>query len=164
MPSNLLKVYNQLLELLYPSLHQNIQSIRKVFNRDFIDLLQIHLRTIPILPTTAEGEDTMDRLFRHLTTHITDERTRKREFETDRSVRIHWIRFHLEEKAPDKIIIFKVADENRVYVLDKAEKYVVVLEPLRNKNAYYLLTAYHLQPANFKKIMKKYEKRGEPLL
>jgi len=163
MPSNLLKIYNQLLELLYPSLIQNIRSIRRVFDRDFVQLLQIKLRAVPILPTTAEGEDTMDRLFRHLTTHIIDEKTRKREFEADRSVRIHWIRFHLEEKAPDKLIIFKVTDENRVYVLDKAEKYVIVLEPLRNKEAYYLLTAYHLLPANYKKIMKKYEKRGEPL-
>jgi hypothetical protein len=163
MPSNLLKTYNELLDLLYPSQNQNIKSIRKVFDRDFVELLQLKLRGIIVLPTTAEGEDTMERLFRHLTTCITNEATKKREFESERSVRIHWIRFHLEEKAPQKILIFKVEDENRIYVLDKAERYIVILEPLRNKNAYFLLTAYHLLPANFKAIMKKYEKRGKPL-
>lgn len=162
MPTNLTKVYNQLLELLYHSTAQNLQSIRRVFDRDFGNVI-VYCRHIPIQPTPAEGEDAMDRLFRHLTTVVTDEVTRKREFESERSIRVHWIKYHLEEKSPDKLLMFKVEDENRVYLLDKAERYVVVLEPLRKVNAYYLLTAYRLLPGNFKKIMKKYEKRGELL-
>lgn len=162
MPTNLTKVYNQLLELLYPSMAQNLQSLRRIFDRDFANG-GVHCRNVPIQPTPAEGEDSMDRLFRHLITVVTDEATRKREFESERSIRLHWIRHHLEEKSPDKLLIFLIEDENRIYFLDKAERYVVVLEPLRKVNAYYLLTAYRLLPANFKKIMKKYEKRGKLL-
>ncbi len=162
MATNLIKVYNQLLELLYPTTAQNLQSLRRIFDRDFCNGT-VKCRNVSVQPTPAEGEDTMDRLFKHLTTVITDEATRKREFESERSIRLHWIRFHLEEKAPDKLLVFKVEDENRIYLLDRMERYVVVLEPLRKVEAYYLLTAYRLLPANFKKIMKKYEKRGKPL-
>lgn len=161
MPSNLLKVYNQLLELIYPSQAQNIQSLQRVFNRDFVELLQLKLRGTVILPTTAEGENSMDRLFRHLTTRIVDEATKKREFESERSIRVHWIRFHIEEKAPAKILLFKVEDENRVYVLDKTERYIIIFEPLRKIDAYFLLTAYHLKNSNYRKLIKKYEKRGK---
>ncbi len=111
MPTNLTKVYNQLLELLYLSTAQNLQSLRRVFDRDFCNGT-VYCRDFSIRPTPAEGEDTMDRLFRHLTTVITDEATRKREFESERSIRLHWIRFHLEEKAPDKLLVFKVEEEN----------------------------------------------------
>ncbi len=162
MPTNLTKVYNQLLDLLYPSMGRNLQSIRSVFNRDFCNDI-ILCRGVKIEPTPADGEDKLDRLFKHLTTVTTDEKTKKREFESERSVRIHWIKYHLEEKAPDKILVFKIIDENRVYILDKEERYVVILEPLRNVASYYLLSAYRLLPANFKKIMKKYEKRSSTL-
>ncbi len=151
MPTNLTKVYNQLLELLYQSTAQNLQSLRRVFDRDFCNGV-IHSRNIPGQPTPSEGEDTMDRLFRHLTTVVTNEATRQREFESERSIRLHWIRHHLEEKSPDKLLVFLVEDENRIYLLDKAERYVVVLEPLRKVNAYYLLTAYRLLPANLRKL------------
>jgi hypothetical protein len=162
MPTNLLKVYNQLLELLYPSLPENIGSLYRVFNRDFCNVA-IHCRGTRVEPTPAQGEDNMQRLFRHLTTVITDEKTKKREFESARSIRLHWIRYHLEGKAPEKLLGFKVQDENRVYLLDKVERYVVILEPLRNVSAYYLLTAYPLEPASFKKILKKYETRSQHL-
>jgi len=118
MPTNLIKVYNQLLELLYPSMQQNLKSLHRVFERDFSNGI-IYCRGITIEPTPAEGEDRMERLFRHLTTVITDEKTKKREFESERSIRIHWIRYHIEEKSPEKLLVFKVEDENRVYLLDR---------------------------------------------
>ena len=163
MPTNLTKMYNSLLEFLYQNHQQNIQSFRAVFNRDFSNTVPVIWRSLPVLPTPADGEDVMDRQFRHLTTVITDEKTRKREFESERTVRIHWIRHHLEEKSPEHLLVFKVTQENRVYVLDKTERYVVIMEPYRKADAFYLLTAYRLLPANFKKMMKKYEKTGTPL-
>ena len=162
MPTNLIKVYDALLELLYPNERANIQSIKAVFTRDFCADQPASLRTVPIHPSPAEGEDKVERLFRHLTTVITDEKTRKREFESDRSIRLHWIRYHLEEKKAD-LSIFKVEDENRIYVLNKDKRYVVVLEPLRNVRAYYLLTAYRLQESNYRKILRKEQKRGQPI-
>jgi hypothetical protein len=161
MPTNLLKIYNELLELFHTNQKDNLASLRRVFDRDIANNPNFQFRGLQIHPTTAEGEDKMDRLFRHLTTVITDPATRKREFESERSVRLHWIKYHVNEQKPGNIIVFSVENENRSYILDKQERYVIILEPLRNKAGFYLLTAYKLLPANFKIIMNKYEKRGK---
>lgn len=160
MPTNLTKRYNQLLDLMYPTERQNILSIRKVFDRDIPGHPNFTLHGNPIFPTTATGEDAMDRLFRHLTTVITDQATRKREFESERSVRIHWIRYHVDGKGTVRPFIFHVPSESRIYLLDKQERYVIVLEPLRNKTGYYLLTAYKLEPSTYRNLLTKFEKRG----
>lgn len=162
MPTNLLIPYNQLLEMLRPSQAQNEASIREVFNRDFVNGAQIVFRTLPILPRPAQDMAPIDQLFWHLTTVEVDPATKKRAFESDRSVRIHWIRHHLVNNV-NNTVYFTVTDENRVYILDKTERYVVVLDPSRVANAYYLLTAYKLGDSNYKKIMKKLERRGQPL-
>ena len=36
-------------------------------------------------------------------------------------------------------------DGKRTYIWDKDEDYIIVLEPLRNKEEYYLLTAYYME-------------------
>lgn len=43
--------------------------------------------------------------------------------------------------------VFSVEEPDgiRTYIWDKDEDYVSVLEPLRNKDEYYLLTAYHIE-------------------
>ena len=100
----------------------------------------------------------------YLTRVVVDEKTKKREFESERAIRIHWIKHHLERHHTlNNVLTFKVEDEKRVYLLDKSERYLIVLEPLRNEEAYYLLSAYKLLPSNYKKIMKKYEKRSKPI-
>ncbi len=161
MPNNLLKIYNERLDLLYTTDRQNIASVRAVFNRDFQSILYLRFKQVVVKPTLADGENTMDRLFRHLTTVIVDEKTRKREFETERSIRLHWIKYHLEEKKHTNVIVFSVADEKRIYVLDKDERYIIVFEPLRDRTGLFLLTAYYLEASRYKSIMKKYEKRGK---
>jgi len=158
MSLNLLKQYNSLLEFLYFKDVENMASFRRVFNKDFVDN-ELIIRGIRVIPTQADGEDTMDRLFRHLTTKITDESTKKREFDSDRTIRIHWIRNHIEGKKSDNII-FTVPNEKRIYILDKQERYVIIFEPSRNSQELFLLTAYKLLPANYKNIMTKYEKRS----
>ena len=49
----------------------------------------------------------------------------------------------------------------RTYIYDKVEKYVIILEPIRKMDKYYLLTAYHLagKDAKRNKIVEKYDKR-----
>lgn len=157
MPSNLLKTYNQTLELLYLTERENINSIKSVFTRDFHQTI-LTFRKLKVVPTVADGEDTMIRLFRHLTTQITDESTKKREFDSDRAIRIHWIKYHIEENKQN--LVFTITDERRVYILDKEERYVIVFEPSRTKEELFLLTAYKLYPARYKILMKKFEKRG----
>lgn len=53
----------------------------------------------------------------------------------------------------------------RTYIYDKNEKYVVILEPLRRVDEYYLLTAYHLtgKDAKRNKILKKYKRKLDEL-
>lgn len=164
MPLNLTKVYNSLLDMLYPNFQANLASFRSVFNKDIANSAELKFRTKLVRPTTSHnGEDAMDRLFRHLTTVETDKKTKKREFESARSVRLHWIRHHLDEKKKDNVIVFSIENENRTYIVDKDERYVVILEPLRKLDEFYLITAYPLEASSYKNIMKRYEKRGVPV-
>ena len=49
----------------------------------------------------------------------------------------------------------------RTYIYDMDEHYVIILEPLRNKDEYYLLTAYHMEGKDVarNKMDKKYMRR-----
>lgn len=163
MPTNLLKVYNQLLELNSLNEFQRTASLKGVFNRDITNNANFSFRRKKLNPTPAEGQDTMERLFRHLTTVITDKETNKREYDPSRSVRLHWLRYHLEEKKQTNMYVFSVEEPDgvRTYIWDKDEEYVIVLEPLRNKDEYYLLTAYHIEGKDKarNKMSKKWRRR-----
>lgn len=159
MPLNLLKVYNELLDVLSLTPTNREKSLLSVFNRDITNNTSFMFSGKQIKPTPVDGEIKMSRLFRHLTTVITDTKTRKREFEMHRSVRLHWIKYHVDQKKKDKMLIFSVNEPHgiRTYIYDIDEKYVIVMEPLRNKSEYYLLTAFHVRGKDVKR--KKYEKK-----
>ncbi len=163
MAFNLIKNYNQLLELDSLNESQRKVSLAKIFNRDFVDGNQVVFNQKPITPTPLDGVIKMDTLFTHLTTVIVDKVTRKREFDQHRAVRLHWVKYHLEGNKDDNMYLFSVKEPDgyRTYLYDEEEKYVVVLEPLRKENVYYLLSAYHLKgkDAERDKIMSKYNKR-----
>lgn len=105
----------------------------------------------------------MDTLFHHLTTcKNEDNEHNERIFEMDRSLRLHWVKHHIELKTPENIIVFSYLDRIgrkdviRTYIYDKEERYVIILEPQRSGKDYYLLTAYHLnQKRGKKQILKK---------
>lgn len=163
MPLNLIKIYNDLLELISMGEHERTNSLRGIFERDFEKSSPV-FKGKAIYPTPqGNGEIPMDTLFRHLTTVMTDKNTRKREFEMERSQRLHWVRFHLDQKKKDNMLLFSVQEQEgiRTYYYDKDEDYVIVLEPLRNKQSYYLLTAYHIsgKDAKRKKMDRKYKRR-----
>ena len=67
---------------------------------------------------------------------------------------------HIEK---DNMLVFSVKEPDglRTYIFDKDENYVIVLEPLREKNEYYLLTAFHIRgkDAQRNKFGKKYARR-----
>lgn len=163
MPINLLKKYNQLLELNSLSEHQRISSLKGIFSRDFVKNTNFRFRNKKLNPTPAEGEDTMERFFRHLTTVITDKATRKREYDHSRSERLHWVRFHIEERKIDNVLVFTVEEPEgkRTYIWDKDEDYIIVLEPLRKKEEYFLLTAYYMEGKDKarNKMVKKWKRR-----
>ncbi len=168
MPLNLLKKYNQLLELAAYSEQQRKTSLIGIFNRDIAENTKFHFRSKKLNPTPADGVTKMETLFIHLTTVIVDKSIRRREYELGRSVRLHWVKYHLEEQKVDEMLCFTVKEPEglRTYIYDKMEKYVIVLEPLRNKNEYYLLTAYHLNGKDEKrdKILKKYKRKLDEVL
>lgn len=125
-------------------------------------------QTKQINPTTKEGELPMETLFTHLTTVMNDAGERKREFDIHRSNRLHWVRHHIEEHKKENMLVFSIKEPegNRTYIYDRDEKYVIILEPLRIKNEYYLLTAYYLMGKDEKrdKIEKKFKRRLNEVL
>lgn len=168
MPFNQLKRYNDLLDITGMSPHNRNTSLKGVFDRDITNNANFKFRTKQITPTPLDGQITMDTLFRHLTTVMVDKKTRAREYDLHRSQRLHWVKYHLRETKKENMLVYSVKepDGNRTYVYDKDEKYVIVLEPLRNKDEYYLLSAYYVRGKDAKrnKFEKKYKRRLPELL
>lgn len=168
MPFNLTKIYNEFLDLVALEEKQRINSLKGVFKRDFEERSP-NFCSKRVYPTPQNnGEIPMHTLFRHLTTEVTDKTTRKREYEPERSKRLHWVCHHLEQRKKDNMLLFTVREPEgyRTYYYDIDEKYVLVLEPLRNGNSYYLLTAYYIRgkDAHRDKIMRKYKRRIQMVL
>jgi len=168
MPYNLLKIYNALLELNGLNPRDREMSLMGVFNRDIVNNQSFNFQGKHLNPTTKDGEIPMNTLFTHLTTQIIDEKTREREFDIHRSRRLHWIKHHLDERKKDNMLVFSVNEPEgfRTYIFDKDENYVIVLEPLRKINEYYLLTAFHVRgrDAMRNKFGKKYARRLPDIL
>ena len=61
------------------------------------------------------------------------------------------------------MLLFSMQEQGgiRTYYYDKDEDYVIVLEPRRDGQSYYLLTAYHIggKDAKRNKMDKKYKRR-----
>ncbi len=158
MPFNLMKKYNSLLEIDAMNERERKLSLSRIFKRDFIDHTN-QFRNKNVHPTSQEGMDTMEILFNHLTTK-TENEEKHREFDRERSIRIHWIKHHLSEKTPEAITVFSVNDKHsvRTYIYDRDESYVIILEPKKN-DFYYLLTAYYIEGNNKKKIENKIKRK-----
>jgi hypothetical protein len=163
MPLNLIKTYNNLLELQSLPERTRKTSLLAVFNQDIATNSNFRFRHKQVTPTPKDGEISMDTLFTHLTTVMVCKVSRAREYDPARSSRLHWIKFHLEERKQDNMLIFSVDEPEgvRTYIYDIDEKYVVVLEPLRQMDAYFLLTAYYVSGKDAKrdKFGSKYKKR-----
>lgn len=163
MPYNLIKTYNQLLDIVGMNEGQRTRSLMAIFNRDIRNNPNFKFENKVIHPTPAEdGEIKIEELFDHLTKRIFDYSTRAREFDLQRAVRLHWVKYHVEKSKKENMLYFSVKEPEglRTYIYDKDEKYVIVLEPLRNKTSYYLLSAHYLTGKDAKrdKIMTKYKK------
>lgn len=166
MPLNQIKKYNSLLDISGLSIRERERSLKAIFKRDVADNTNFKFRTKQIQPTPKEGQLKLDILYAHLTTVVTDKKTRKREYDIHRSKRLHWLKHHLEEKQKEGMLVFSTKDRDgiRTYIYDTTEYYVIVLEPLRKVDAYYLLSAYHLRGRDKEKIVKKYKRRRLPML
>jgi len=167
MPFNLLKCYNQLLELSTLNDQERKISLRRVFDRDISNNPKFNFRGKDIVPTKEDGHITMDTLFTHLTCKLNNPKERKREFDIQRSSRLHWVKTHIEKANADDLLVFSVKepDGNRTYIYDKQEKYVIVLEPKKDRY-YFLLTAYPIEGRDGKrdKIEKKYKRKLPEIL
>lgn len=63
MAFNLVKKYNQLLELDSFNEYQRKDSLRQIFKRDFEDCIQIVFNQKSVTPTPVDGEIKMETLF-----------------------------------------------------------------------------------------------------
>lgn len=104
---NLIKQYNALLEVdaLTPA-ERNV-SLRRIFNRDIQNNSAFSFRSKKIYPVPKEGMDKLEMLFWHLTTKVVDHDTNHREYDRARSIRLHWIKFHIEEHKTNDMLIFR---------------------------------------------------------
>ncbi len=168
MPLNLLKKYNELLDLNALNESHKKLSLRGVFDRDITNNPNFSFKGKKLNPTPKDGIVTMETLFSHLTTVMESKESRNRIFDIHRSQRLHWVKFHIDCKKTTDMLIFSVKEPEgfRTYIYDCTEKYAVVLEPLRNKNEYYLLSAYYVMGRDEKrdKFEKKYKRRLPELL
>lgn len=168
MPLNLIKTYNQLLDIQGLSEHQRTTSLKGVFDRDFTNRQPIHFNGRQVIPCPQDGAIEMATLFRHLTTIKIDYQTNQREFDIERSKRLHWARYHIDGKKAINMMLFTVKEPEglRTYLYDEDEKYVIVLEPRVNKNVYFLLSAHYIQgkDAQRDKMKKKYKRRLNDIL
>lgn len=170
MPLNLIKIYPDLLEIAHLNEYNRNKSLLGIFNRDVANNTNFKFMGKQIRPTKQEGEPPMQTLFRHLTTRADkDDNGRNlgtRSFEMARSVRLHWIKHHIDELKKDNVEVFSYNDRIerkdviRTYIYDIDQQYVIILEPQRSGTDYYLLTAYHLnEPGGKKQIEKKMKRK-----
>lgn len=170
MPLNLIKRYPDLLELSQFNDFERRESLMRIFKRDIEDNSKFAFRGNMVRPTKKEGESSMQVLYNHLTTRNDEDengnKLKSRSFEMHRSVRLHWIKFLIEESISDNILIFSYEDRVgrkdviRTYIYDKGHEYVIILEPYKKTNDYYLLTAYYFSEKRGKKQMKsKYKNK-----
>lgn len=173
MPTNLLKKYPELLELI-GSLDDIKKSLRGVYNRDIENNPDFKFRGIPIHPLKSEGQLDMDRTFMHLTTKEHEQYDengnqlplKKREFDFNRSRRLHWINHNVHETIPENLDIFTVVewdpkkhqDVKHTYIIDKVGKHVIVFDR-RGQKHFYLLTAYYMDDPYAEKKFKKLKKK-----
>lgn len=173
MPFNLLKKYPELLEIMSLSENDRKVSLRRIFKRDIEDNDNFKFRNKQIRPIKIDGQIPMETLFEHLTTErieITDESGRKFNkpiFERDRSERLHWIKYHIEENKTHKFIVFSCIERNpklrknvtNTYLYDIEQKYIIVLEVQKSGIDYYLVSAHYLNKKwgekNIKNKLKK---------
>lgn len=170
MPFNLIKKYDELLELNSFNVHQRRASLLGVFDRDIRNNDRFKFRNKTIRPTKKEGEAPLDTLFHHLTTREDKDekgvKLKTRSFEMARSIRLHWVKVHIDENTKKNVEVFSFEDRIdgkdviRTYIYNRESEYVLILEPQRSQKDYYLLTAYHLNEKGGKKqIEKKLKKK-----
>lgn len=178
MPFNLIKIFDQLLEIEHLNDYARRRSLRGVFDRDITENHNLNFRSKVIRPIKAE-QPTFDILFDHLISEDVDEidekgqKYSKRYFEMQRSVRLHWIKVHLDESCSDNIHVFSASEKShkskknviRTYIYNEDKKYVVILDPQRSKLDYYLVTAFYINKEyGEKKIKKQYKNRLPEIL
>jgi hypothetical protein len=161
---NLLKNYPDLLEIDHLNERDRSVSLKRIFSRDF-EKKEKKFRNGTIRPIPSK-KDKMEILFKHLTTKkIYGRNDRKRSFDRDRAIRLHWVRPHICENIPEELKIFSVEEKvrgsyaTRTYIYNRKEQYVVILEPYRKTDDYYLITAYYLQSRNVRKIENKMKRK-----
>lgn len=173
MPLNLIKKYPELLELSSYNERDRTECLRKIYNRD-VEEYELLFRGCKIYPTKHENDgSTFATHFAHMTTkefvEIDDngKETKKRSFDIFRSERLHWVKQHIEEATKEQqIVVFSNNyPQIRTYIWNQKEKYVVILEPQRKPNSYYLLTAYYLNDKKgIKQMESKYKKRMDNII
>lgn len=117
MAFNLAKKYPELLEIMHYNEFERKKSLRAIFDRDITDNDSFKFNDKQIRPTKKDGEIDLENVLHHITTEeveITEEnkKIKKRIFEKYRSMRLHWIKPHIELSINDKIEYFSIIERD----------------------------------------------------
>lgn len=128
MPTNFLKEYPELLEILHLPADKRKESLLKIFKRDIEGNEDFKFRGVQIYPIKTD----MAREFMHLTTEEVEDidengvkQAKKRVFDMHRSQRLHWINHHIHERIPENIDIFSVVERDTNKRQDITKTYMV---------------------------------------
>jgi hypothetical protein len=154
---NLTVRYDRSLDINGLSVAARTESLRRIFDRDIQENDDFKFIGKVIRPVKIDGQSSLDTVFMHLTTSRKDveENGRKfsrAEFESQRSIRLHWVRHHIDQGEHKDVHIFSTSERDqiqrkdvlRTYIYNPGKKYVVVLQPQNSELDYYLLSAYYL--------------------
>ena len=170
--SNYNAVYHDFLDFRQLSFFYIHSVLKIIFERDIKNNIDFKFRTKDIKPQDIDPtlEQNYDRLHKHLTTRDNGgELSFERNFDEERSKRLHWIKFHIEENKKDGMLIFSYRDRvgNRTYIYDITQRYVIILEPFRkqSENIYYFITAFYCDfDSKVRTINGKYRNRLPDIL
>jgi hypothetical protein len=138
-----------------------LQSLRRVFDRDFIKNPCTHFLGKEII--YVREDNTSDAVFDHITKK--QEYGKRDLIDNKRAIRIHWIKTILEKAGESKSKKYRVFSHYhtkhglRTYIYHRNLKHLIILEPTPCKTKYYFITAYHVSGSGIDSLDKKYENR-----
>ena len=138
-----------------------IELLYEIFKNDFIDNRTYLAEEIYIDPISNDIEPSVnkEKIFWHIITRV-HQKSKKREFDKERAIRIKWIKSIILNYADTQIKLFYNYEKNnkiRLYLWAYNVDFVVIIQKL-GKRSSYLVTSFYIDKNYNRNI---YQKRYE---
>ncbi len=134
------------------------EELYSIFHDHFIKSRVYLAKSIYVNPGYHGKKNGKENIFWHIVTR-TNNKTKEREFDTQRASRIHWIKPIIENYNNHEIKLFYADYNKKIRLFLWAEDYdfVVILQKLGNNYSSYLVTSFYIEEWKKKKFQKMYE-------